>query len=73
MIYGLAARTNSKIIDVLDAADESARDLAIDVLTTRFGLHGLAADRVLGLPDGSITTLTRTQVETMLAALPRNY
>jgi hypothetical protein len=73
MIYGLAARTNSKVIDVLDAADESARDRAIDVLTTRFRLHGLAIDRVLGLPDGSITTLTRTQVETMVAALPRNY
>ena len=73
LIQGLAARTNSQIIDVLDAADESARDQAIDVLTTRFRLHGLATDRVLGLSDGSITTLTRTQVETMVAALPRNY
>jgi TetR/AcrR family transcriptional regulator, cholesterol catabolism regulator len=73
MIYGLAARTNSNIVDVLDAADESARDHAIDVLTTRFRLHGLATDRVLGLPDGSITTLTHTQVETMVTALPRNY
>ena len=73
MIYGLAARTNSNIIDVLDAVDESARNDAIDVLTARFRLHGLAIDRVLGLPDGSITTLTRTQVESMVAALPRNY
>jgi TetR/AcrR family transcriptional regulator, cholesterol catabolism regulator len=73
MIYGLAARTNSNVIDVLDAADESARDRAIDVLTTRFKLHGLAVDRVLGLPDESTTTLTRAQVETMVAALPRNY
>ena len=73
MIYGLAARTNSNIIDVLDAVDESARNDAIDVLTARFQLHGLAIDRVLGLPDGSITTLSRTQVESMVAALPRNY
>jgi TetR/AcrR family transcriptional regulator, cholesterol catabolism regulator len=73
MIYGLAARTNSNVLDVLHAADESARDQAIDVLTTRFRLHGLAVDRILGLPDGSITTLTRAQVEAMLAALPRNY
>ena len=73
MIYGLAARTNSAILDVLDAADESDRDHAIDVLATRFRLHGLATDRVLGLPDGSISTLTRTQVETMVGALPRNY
>jgi AcrR family transcriptional regulator len=73
MISGLAARTNSKILDVLHAADESARDHAIDALTTRFRLHGLAIDRILGLPDGSVVTLTRTQVEEMVAALPRNY
>jgi AcrR family transcriptional regulator len=73
MIYGLAARTNSNILGVLHAADESARDQAIDVLTIRFRLHGLAIDRILGLPDGSITTLTRAQVEAMVAAVPRNY
>jgi TetR/AcrR family transcriptional regulator, cholesterol catabolism regulator len=73
MIYGLAARTSAKIPDVLDATDESAREQAIDALTTRFRLHGLAVDRVLGLPDGSITTLSRAQVEAMLAALPRSY
>jgi TetR/AcrR family transcriptional regulator, cholesterol catabolism regulator len=73
MILGLAARTNAKVIDVVDAADEAARDHAIDVLTTRFRLHSLATDRVLGLPDGSVITLTRMQVETMVAALPRNY
>lgn len=73
MIYGLAARTNSSILDVLQATDKSARERAIDSLTTRFRLHGLASDRILGLPDGSITTLTRAQVEAMVAALPRNY
>ena len=73
MIYGLAARTNSNILDVLQATDESSRERATDCLTTRFRLHGLAIDRILGLPDGSITTLTRQQVETMVAALPRNY
>jgi AcrR family transcriptional regulator len=73
MIYGLAARTNSNIVDVSQAAGESAREQAIDCLTTRFRLHGLAIDRILGLPDGSITALTRAQVEAMVAALPRNY
>jgi hypothetical protein len=73
MIYGLAARTNTNILDVSRAAAQSARDHAIDVLTTRFRLHGLAIDRILGLPDGSITTLTRAQVEAMVAALPRSY
>ena len=73
MIYGLAARTNTNILNVSRAADKSARDQAIDVLTTRFQLHGLAIDRILGLLDGSITTLTRAQVEAMVAALPRSY
>lgn len=73
MIYGLAARTNSSIVEVSQASDESARELAIDSLTTRFRLHGIAVDRILGLPDGSITTLTRARVESMVAALPRNY
>jgi TetR/AcrR family transcriptional regulator, cholesterol catabolism regulator len=72
MIQALAARTNSKILDVVAATDEPARDHAIDVLTTRFKLHGLAIDRILGLPDASITVLTRAQVEAMVAVLP-NY
>jgi AcrR family transcriptional regulator len=73
MIYGLAARTDSSIVDVLDAADEPARARAISALATRFRLHGLAVDRILALPDGSITTLTRAQVEAMVAGLPRRY
>jgi AcrR family transcriptional regulator len=73
MIYGLAARTNSNIVEVSQAADESARERAIDCLTTRFRLHGLAIDRILGLPDGSVATLTRAQVEAMVAGLPRSY
>jgi TetR/AcrR family transcriptional regulator, cholesterol catabolism regulator len=73
MVYGLAARTNSNVVEVLQAADEPARERAIDCLTTRFRLHGLAIDRILGLPDGSVTTLTRAQVEALVAALPRGW
>ena len=73
MIYGLAARTNSTILGVLQAEDSSARERAIDCLTTRFRLHGLAIDRILGLPDDSVTTLTRAEVEALAAALPRNH
>jgi AcrR family transcriptional regulator len=73
MIQGLAARTNSKILDVFDAPDESASDHAIDVLTTRFRLHGLAIDRILGLPDGSVAVITRAQVKMLVAAMPRRY
>jgi TetR/AcrR family transcriptional regulator, cholesterol catabolism regulator len=73
MIQALAAGTNSKFLDVVSAADDPAREHAIDVLTTRFRLHGLAIDRILGLPDSSISVLRRDQVELMVAALPRSY
>ncbi|MEE6134799.1 hypothetical protein SKC41_00435 [Mycobacterium sp. 050128] len=73
MIQGLAARLNTNVIQIVDATDEPSRQHAIDVLTTRFKLHGVAVDRVLGLPDGSIAVLNRTQVATMVAALPRDY
>jgi TetR/AcrR family transcriptional regulator, cholesterol catabolism regulator len=73
MILGLAARVNANVVQILDATDESSRVQAVTVLTTRFKLHGIAVDRVLGLPDGSITVLRRPQVEMMVAALPRNY
>lgn len=73
MVQALAARMNSPILDVVRAADESERRHAIDVLTARFRLHGLAVDRILGVADASITVLTRAQVEAMVEAVPRNH
>ena len=73
MILGLAARVNANVVQILDATDESSRVQAVTILTKRFKLHGVAVDRVLGLPDGSIIVLRRAQVEMMVAALPRNY
>ena len=71
MILGLSARVNANVVQIVDATDQPARDHAIDVLTSRLKLHGLAVDRILELPDGSVTVLDRAQVETMVAALPR--
>jgi AcrR family transcriptional regulator len=73
MILGLAARVNANVVQILDATDESSRVQAVTILTKRFKLHGVAVDRVLGLPDGSIIVLRRAQVEMIVAALPRNY
>ncbi|MDV3129111.1 TetR/AcrR family transcriptional regulator [Mycobacterium sp. 21AC1] len=73
MLQAFAARTNTNLLRVADAPSEADRSHEIDVLTTRFRLHSLAIDRILGLPDGSVTILTRKQVETMAAALPRDY
>jgi TetR/AcrR family transcriptional regulator, cholesterol catabolism regulator len=71
MILGLSARVNANVVQIVDATDQSGRDHAIDVLTSRLELHGLAVDRILELPDGSLNVLDRAQVETMVAALPR--
>jgi TetR/AcrR family transcriptional regulator, cholesterol catabolism regulator len=73
MIQGLAARLNSNIVQILDAADEGARDRAIDVLASRVKLHGVAVDRVLELRDGSTAALDRAQVQSLVAALPRAF
>ena len=73
MILGLAARVNANVVRIVDAPDESARDHAIDVLTSRLKLHGLAVDRILEITDGSVTVLDRAQVEIMVASLPRIY
>jgi AcrR family transcriptional regulator len=67
MIQGLAARVNPNVVQIIDAADDAARQRAIDTLTSRFKLHGLAVDRILGLPDGSVAVLDRTQVESLVA------
>ncbi len=73
MIQGLAARVNSNIVQIIGADDEAARQRAVDFLTSRLKLHGVAVDRVLGLPDGSVAVLDRAQVGAMVAALPRNF
>jgi hypothetical protein len=73
MILGLSARVNANVVQIVGATDESARDHAVDVLTKRLKLHGLAVDRILEIPDGSVAVLDRAQVEIMVAALPRNY
>ncbi|BBZ38002.1 TetR/AcrR family transcriptional regulator [Mycobacterium conspicuum] len=66
MILGLSARVNANVVQIVDAPDSSAREHAIDVLASRLRLHGLAVDRILGLPDGSVTVLDRAQVEIMV-------
>jgi len=72
MILGLSARVNANVVEIVDAPDQSSRDQAIGVLTRRLELHGLAIDRILELPDGSVTVLDRAQVEIMVAALPQS-
>ena len=67
----LTARTPSAITPVESGRnDGAARERAVDALTSRLKLHGLAVDRVLGLPDGSVAVRDRARVEAMVAHRP---
>lgn len=73
MIQGFAAAMQRQLIKVLDAPDAKSRRAAIDDSVRRLKLHGVATDRLLGLPDGSTVVLDRKQVEAMVALVgPRD-
>jgi AcrR family transcriptional regulator len=65
MIQGFAASLQTNLVHVLDAPDARSRRNAIDDCVKRIKLHGIATDRILGLPDGSTVVLNRKQVEAM--------
>lgn len=67
MIQGFAASLRRNLMQVLDAPDAKARRQAIDHCVKRIKLHGIATDRILGLPDGSTVVLDRKQVESIVA------
>ena len=69
MIQGFAASMQTNLVHVLDAPDAKSRLKAIDDSVKRLKLHGIATDRILGLPDGSTIVLDREQVEAMVALL----
>lgn len=69
MIQAFAASMQTNLIDVCNAPDAKSRRKAIDNSMKRLKLHGVATDRILGLPDGSTVVLNRKQVEAMIALL----
>lgn len=69
MIQGFAAGLRRNLMQVLDAPHAKARRQAIDDCVKRIRLHGIATDRILGLPDGSTVVLNRKQVEAMVARI----
>jgi len=69
MIQGFAASMQTNLVHVLNAPDAKSRRKAIDHFVKRLELHGIATDRVLGLPDRSTVVLDRKQVEAMVALL----
>ncbi|HZU48709.1 MAG TPA: TetR/AcrR family transcriptional regulator [Mycobacterium sp.] len=69
IIQGFAASMQKYMVQVLNAPDAKSRRKAIDGCVKRLKLHGIATDRILGLPDGSTVVLDRKQVGAMVALL----
>jgi AcrR family transcriptional regulator len=69
MIQGFAASMQANLVKVLNSPDAKSRRKAVDDAVKRLKFHGIAVDRVLGLPDGSTVALDREQVEAMLALI----
>ncbi|TDZ43209.1 TetR/AcrR family transcriptional regulator [Mycobacteroides franklinii] len=73
MIQGLAATMGATVQRIMAAPDARARTEAIDAAVLRQRLYGIATDRILGLPDGTVEVLNRRQIEGLVAALPRAF
>lgn len=69
MIQGLAATMGTAVQRIIAAPDARARAQAIDAAVLRQRLYGIATDRILGLPDGTIEVLDRDQIEALVAVL----
>ncbi|MBN7443277.1 TetR/AcrR family transcriptional regulator [Mycobacteroides abscessus subsp. abscessus] len=69
MIQGLAATMGTAVQRIIAAPDAPARARAIDAALLRQRLYGIATDRILGLPDGTVEVLDRDQIEALVAVL----
>lgn len=69
MIQALAATMGTAVQRIIAAPDTRARAQAIDAAVLRQRLYGIATDRILGLPDGTIEVLDRDQIEALVAVL----
>lgn len=69
MIQALAATMGTAVQRIIAAPDARARAQAIDAAVLRQRLYGIATDRILGLPDGTVEVLDRDQIEALVAVL----
>lgn len=69
MIQALAATMGTAVQCIIAAPDAQARAQAIDAAVLRQRLYGIATDRILGLPDGTVEVLDRDQIEALVAVL----
>lgn len=55
IVLHLGASTHDAVARAIAASGTAEEDAAIEALDQRLHFHGIAVDRILGLPDGSLT------------------
>lgn len=55
IVLHLGASTHDAVARAIAASGTAEEDAAIEALDQRLRFHGIAVDRILGLPDGSLT------------------
>lgn len=68
MLQALASSTYSIVARALGAVTKKDRQEALSAFQKRLRLHGIAIDRVLGLPDGSVHMLKPQDAQKLMSA-----
>jgi AcrR family transcriptional regulator len=70
MILHLVAATRESVARALTSVGRGRMEEAADALERRFRFQGIAVDRILGLPDGTVQFVEPGFVRALLAARP---
>ena len=71
MLYQLGGATHGIVARAIAAGSTAETDEAIRLLDRRIGLYGIALDRILGLPDGSVRLVEPGLVRAVMMARRR--
>jgi AcrR family transcriptional regulator len=71
MLQQLVSTTYPIVAEAIAAPTEMQRRAAISTFEKRLRLHGIAIDRILGLPDESVRIVEPGYARTFMATLPR--
>jgi AcrR family transcriptional regulator len=70
MLQQLASSTYPFVTRAMAAANDKERQEILKAYHKRLRLHGIAIDRILGLPDGALRVPTLQQLKKLMATLP---
>jgi TetR/AcrR family transcriptional regulator, cholesterol catabolism regulator len=70
MLQQFASSTYPFVTRAMGAANEKERQEILKAYHKRLRLHGIAIDRILGLPDGTLRVPTLHQLKKLMATLP---